>query len=36
MAGTANFVNPPIIELVMGVQFSPLPKLTAGHFGLFW
>lgn len=31
-----EFVNPPIVELVLGVQFSPLPKLTAGHFGLFW
>lgn len=36
MVDTLEFVNPPIVELVIGVQFSPLPKLTAGHFGLFW
>ena len=36
MTGTTDFANPPIIELVLGVQFSPLTKLTAGHFGLFW
>jgi uncharacterized protein (TIGR04255 family) len=36
MLGTAEFTNPPIIELVLGAQFSPLTKLTAGHFGLFW
>jgi hypothetical protein len=24
------------VELVLGAQFSPLTKLTAGHFGLFW
>ncbi len=36
MAGTPNFVNPPIVELVLSAQFSPLTKLSAGHFGLFW
>jgi uncharacterized protein (TIGR04255 family) len=36
MIGTAEFAKPPIIELVLGAQFSPLTKLTAGHFGLFW
>lgn len=36
MSGTADFANPPIIELVLGAQFSPLTKLTTGHFGLFW
>lgn len=36
MPPTPDFVNPPIVELVLGAQFSPLPKLTAGHFGLFW
>lgn len=36
MVDTLEFVNPPIVELVLGVQFSPLSKLTAGHFGLFW
>ena len=33
---TPTFLDPPIIELVLGVQFSPLTKLTSGHFGLFW
>lgn len=36
MIGAAGFVNPPIIELVLGAQFSPLTKFTTGHFGLFW
>ncbi len=36
MTGTPDFANPPIVELVLGAQFSPLTKLTAGHFGLFW
>lgn len=36
MTGAADFVNPPIAELVLGAQFSPLTKLTTGHFGLFW
>src|SRR5262245_26935055 len=36
MTGTVDFARPPIIELVLGAQFSPLTKLTAGHFGLFW
>ena len=33
---TPAFKNPPIVEFVLGVQFSPLTKLSAGHFGLFW
>ncbi len=36
MDRSEKFANPPIVELVLGVQFSPLTKLTAGHFGLFW
>ena len=36
MLNTPNFSNPPVVELVLGAQFSPLTKLTAGHFGLFW
>ena len=36
MTDTPDFANPPLVELVLGVQFSPLTKLTAGHFGLFW
>ncbi len=33
---TAEPTGPPVVELVIGVQFSPLTKLTAGHYGLFW
>ncbi len=36
MSGTPEFANPPIVELVLGAQFSPLTKLTAGHYGWFW
>jgi uncharacterized protein (TIGR04255 family) len=36
MTGTPDFANPPIVELVLGAQFSPLTRLAAGHFGLFW
>lgn len=36
MTGIPDYANPPIVELVIGAQFSPLTKLTAGHFGLFW
>jgi uncharacterized protein (TIGR04255 family) len=36
MSDAPNFANPPIVELVLGAQFSPLTKLTSGHFGLFW
>lgn len=36
MSSAPTFANPPIIELVLGAQFSPLTKLTAGHFGWFW
>ncbi len=33
---TPTYTNPPIVELIIGVQFSPLTKFTTGHFGLFW
>jgi uncharacterized protein (TIGR04255 family) len=33
---TPTFATPPIVELVLGAQFSPLTKLTSGHFGLLW
>jgi uncharacterized protein (TIGR04255 family) len=36
MSGTPDFAAPPIVELVLGVQFSPLTKLTSGHYGRFW
>lgn len=36
MNTTPTFAKPPIVELVLGAQFSPLTKITSGHFGLFW
>src|SRR4051812_31939363 len=36
MTGPLEYANPPIVELVLGAQFSPLTKFTSGHFGLFW
>src|SRR5437870_1771805 len=30
------FDHPPIVELVLGVQFAPLVGLTNGHMGRFW
>jgi len=31
-----EFENPPLVETVLGVQFDPLPDLTAFHLGVFW
>src|SRR4051794_36994835 len=28
--------RPPIVELVLGVQFAPLAQFTSGHLGWFW
>jgi uncharacterized protein (TIGR04255 family) len=36
MKQTPTFTRPPIVELALGAQFSPITKLTSGHFGLFW
>jgi uncharacterized protein (TIGR04255 family) len=36
MSAAPNFANPPIVEFILGAQFFPLTKLTAGHFGRFW
>jgi uncharacterized protein (TIGR04255 family) len=38
MTGLAipDFTRPPVVELVLGAQFSPLTKMTAAHYGLFW
>lgn len=36
MEPTPTFENPPVVEFVLGVQFSPLTELTSAHFGLFW
>lgn len=31
-----SFKNPPVIEVVLGVQFEPLQRLEIPHYGLFW
>jgi uncharacterized protein (TIGR04255 family) len=31
-----TFAAPPVIEVVLGVQFTPLPNLSSGHLGWFW
>lgn len=31
-----SFNRPPVVEVVMGVQFQPLRLLQAPYFGLFW
>ena len=31
-----SFDKPPVVEVVMGVQFEPLETMLAPHFGLFW
>lgn len=36
MDSTPTFKNPPIVEFVLGAQFSPLGKLSAAHYGRFW
>jgi uncharacterized protein (TIGR04255 family) len=36
MTETPTFKNPPVVEFVLGVQFSPLTKLVSGHYGLLW
>jgi uncharacterized protein (TIGR04255 family) len=32
----AELERPPIVELVLGVQFAPLMNFTSGHLGWFW
>jgi uncharacterized protein (TIGR04255 family) len=31
-----DFENPPVLEVVFGVQFPPVPGLQTRHFGEFW
>lgn len=31
-----SFKSPPVVEVVMGVQFRPLSKFQTPHVGLFW
>lgn len=33
---TQDWKRPPVIEVVLGVQFDRLPDLTNGHLGWFW
>jgi uncharacterized protein (TIGR04255 family) len=28
--------NPPVVEVVLGVQFQTLPRMTSAHYGVFW
>ena len=36
MSDSVKFKNPPIVELILGVQFSPLSRMTTAHLGWFW
>ena len=31
-----SFDDPPVIEVVLGMQFEPLAALQVAHYGLFW
>jgi uncharacterized protein (TIGR04255 family) len=31
-----SYGNPPVVETILGVQFSPIEKWGIPHFGLFW
>jgi len=31
-----DFINPPINEVSIGMQFAPLPNFRSEHIGLFW
>jgi hypothetical protein len=34
--GLPRFERPPLIETAMGVQFAPIAKFSASHYGWFW
>ena len=34
--GLPKYDNPPVVEVVCGVQFKPLPKLLVAHYGELW
>jgi len=36
MAELPDYVKPPVIEVVLGVQFEPLRDLRAAHIGAYW
>ena len=31
-----DFLNPPVVETLLSVQFVPIPNLSIPHFGLYW
>lgn len=31
-----DFDNPPVIETVLGIQFTPLQSFSVPHYGLYW
>lgn len=31
-----DFARPPVIETVLGVQFSPITQFSIAHFGFYW
>jgi uncharacterized protein (TIGR04255 family) len=31
-----NYDRPPVVEMVLGVQFNPLDLLTSAHLGAYW
>jgi uncharacterized protein (TIGR04255 family) len=33
---SGRFANPPIVEVVLGVQFTPLASFSNAHLGWFW
>lgn len=36
MKSTPHYMNPPVVETVIGVQFPELPGFRSAHFGLYW
>ena len=36
MSDMVRFAQPPVIELIFGMQFSPLSRITTAHLGWFW
>jgi uncharacterized protein (TIGR04255 family) len=35
-SGLPSFDNPPLVEMALGAEFSPLEQWGIPHFGLFW
>ena len=36
VAALPEFVNPPVNETVLSIQFAPLTGFLIPHFGLYW